>query len=64
MTRVKRTSRRSKGGDVLLGRLVAAVVLSWGVYVVLDRFTVAPAALALWLSAAAALTLTIRAGRR
>ncbi|MET8146344.1 hypothetical protein ABZU32_39060 [Sphaerisporangium sp. NPDC005288] len=60
-----RTRVRSAGGEKTVGRLVLAVLASWGVYVALDRFTVAPDAFAYWVSgAAAALALTVRTGRR
>ncbi|MEU8383971.1 hypothetical protein [Streptosporangium sp. NPDC048865] len=64
-TRTHATNASKADNEKTFGRLVLAVLLSWGVYVVLDRFTVAPDPLAYWLSgAAAALILAVRAGRR
>lgn len=65
MARPAKTRAHSGRGEKAFGRLFLAALLSWGVYVACDRFTVAPDALACWASGAvAALTLTVRAGRR
>ncbi|MBX6386695.1 MAG: hypothetical protein IRZ07_27585 [Microbispora sp.] len=54
----------SGSGEKALGRLCFAAFLSWITYVLLDQLTVAPDALATWVSGAmAALALTVRAGR-
>ncbi|MFI7632446.1 hypothetical protein [Microbispora rosea] len=64
MARAK-TPSRSSSAEKAVGRLFLAATLSWIAYVLLHRFTVAPDALACWLSGAVAgLALTVRAGRR